>query len=79
MPAPLPSGRTPGAPTMRGSEDRHFSARPSENFPRLMSLYKAGRLKPDELITHRYRIDEAPQAFDDLTQGRNARGVVVFG
>jgi S-(hydroxymethyl)glutathione dehydrogenase/alcohol dehydrogenase len=44
-----------------------------------VSLYQAGRLKLDELITRRYRIDEAPQAFDDLAQGRNARGVIVFG
>lgn len=26
----------------------------------------------------RYRIDEAPQAFEDLAQGRNARRVIVF-
>jgi S-(hydroxymethyl)glutathione dehydrogenase/alcohol dehydrogenase len=44
-----------------------------------VSLYQAGRLKLDELITRRYRIDEAPQAFDDLAQGRSARGVIVFG
>ncbi len=54
------------------------SARPREDFPRLLSLYKAGRLKLDELITHRYRIDEAPQAFADLAGGRNARGVIMF-
>ena len=54
------------------------SARPREDFPRLMSLYKAGRLKLDELITRRYTIDEAPQAFDDLAAGRNARGMIVF-
>ncbi|MEO7244594.1 MAG: zinc-binding dehydrogenase, partial [Rubrivivax sp.] len=54
------------------------SARPREDFPRLMRLYRAGRLKLDELITHRYRIDEAAQAFDDLAAGRNARGMIVF-
>lgn len=54
-------------------------ARPREDFPRLISLYRAGRLKLDELITHRYTIDEAPQAFDDLANGRNARGMIVFG
>jgi Zn-dependent alcohol dehydrogenase len=42
-------------------------------------LYRAKRLKLDELITRRYTIDEAPQAFDDLAAGRNARGVIVFG
>jgi S-(hydroxymethyl)glutathione dehydrogenase/alcohol dehydrogenase len=54
------------------------SARPREDFPRLMRLYRAGRLKLDELITHRYRIDDAAQAFDDLAAGRNARGMIVF-
>lgn len=54
------------------------SARPREDFPRILSLYKAGRLKLTELITQRYRIDDAPRAFDDLAHGRNARGVIVF-
>jgi NDMA-dependent alcohol dehydrogenase len=54
------------------------SARPREDFPRLISLYRAKRLKLDELITRTYTIDEAPQAFSDLAGGRNARGVIVF-
>jgi S-(hydroxymethyl)glutathione dehydrogenase/alcohol dehydrogenase len=54
------------------------SARPREDFPRLLALYRSGRLKLDELITHRYRIDEAPQAFVDLEAGRNARGMIMF-
>jgi NDMA-dependent alcohol dehydrogenase len=62
--------------TLKGSF--YGSARPRHDFPRLVSLYRAGKLKLDELITRRYRIDEAPQAFDDLAQGRNARGVIVF-
>jgi len=51
---------------------------PRIDFPRMLQLYMAGKLKLDELITHRYRIEEAPQAFADLESGRNARGVVVF-
>jgi S-(hydroxymethyl)glutathione dehydrogenase/alcohol dehydrogenase len=54
------------------------SARPRQDFPRLLALYREKRLKLDELITRRYRIDEAPQAFADLAEGRNARGVIVF-
>jgi S-(hydroxymethyl)glutathione dehydrogenase/alcohol dehydrogenase len=54
------------------------SARPREDFPRLLALYRAKRLKLDELITRSYRIEEAPQAFADLAAGRNARGVIVF-
>ncbi|HEU4440633.1 MAG TPA: Zn-dependent alcohol dehydrogenase [Burkholderiales bacterium] len=51
---------------------------PRVDFPRLLSLYLAGRLKLEELITRRYSIDEAPQAFTDLQTGKNARGVIVF-
>lgn len=55
------------------------SARPREDFPRLLALYRNKRLKLDELITRTYTIDQAPQAFDDLASGRNARGMIVFG
>jgi len=51
---------------------------PRIDFPRMLHLYMAGRLKLDELITRRYKIDEAPQAFADLESGRNARGVIVL-
>jgi S-(hydroxymethyl)glutathione dehydrogenase/alcohol dehydrogenase len=51
---------------------------PRVDFPRMLALYMAGRLKLEELITQRYAIDEAPQAFADLQAGKNARGVIVF-
>ena len=55
------------------------SARPREDFPRLLALYRSKRLKLDELITRTYTLDEAPQAFADLASGKNARGIIVFG
>ena len=51
---------------------------PSVDFPRLLALYVAGRLKLEELITRRYAIEEAPLAFADLQAGKNARGVIAF-
>ena len=51
---------------------------PRVDFPRMLALYLAGQLKLEELITRRYSIAEAPQAFADLESGRNARGVIVF-
>jgi S-(hydroxymethyl)glutathione dehydrogenase/alcohol dehydrogenase len=51
---------------------------PRVDFPRMLALYLAGRLKLDEMITRRYAIDEAPRAFADLQSGANARGVIVF-
>jgi S-(hydroxymethyl)glutathione dehydrogenase/alcohol dehydrogenase len=62
--------------TLTGSY--YGSCVPSIDFPRILNLYQAGKLKLDELVTKRYSIDEAPQAFADLEAGRNARGVIVF-
>jgi Zn-dependent alcohol dehydrogenase len=55
------------------------SARPHLDFPRLIALYRSGRLKLDELITRTYSIDDAPQAFADLDAGKQGRGVIMFG
>ena len=54
------------------------SARPQYDFPRILNLYKANRLKLDELVTQTYSIDQAQQAFDDMLAGKNARGVIIF-
>ena len=51
---------------------------PRVDFPRLLALYMAGRLKLEELITRRYGIHEAAQAFADLESGKNARGVITL-
>jgi S-(hydroxymethyl)glutathione dehydrogenase/alcohol dehydrogenase len=54
------------------------SANPREDFPRLLDLYRAGRLDLEGMVTRTYGIDEAPDAFADLERGVNARGVIVF-
>ncbi len=54
------------------------SARPRTDFPRLLNLYKANRLKLDELVTATYGIEDINRAFDDMQQGVNARGVIVL-
>ena len=46
--------------------------------PRLLALYRAGKLKLDELITRTYRLEQVNEAFADMTAGVNARGVIVF-
>jgi S-(hydroxymethyl)glutathione dehydrogenase/alcohol dehydrogenase len=62
--------------TLTGSY--YGSARPQLDFPRLIGLYRGGRLKLDELITRTYSIDEGPQAFADLSAGGRGRGVILF-
>jgi S-(hydroxymethyl)glutathione dehydrogenase/alcohol dehydrogenase len=54
------------------------SARPQRDVPRLIGLYRAGRLKLDELITRRYSLEEAPQALADLERGAAGRGVILM-
>lgn len=52
--------------------------RPQVDFPKLMALYQKGDLKLDEMITREYRLQDLSQAFDDMLQGKNAKGVIVF-
>ena len=55
------------------------SIRPRLDLPKLVELYRAGRLQLDEMISKRYTLDELPQAFADMEAGAVARGVIVFG
>ena len=43
---------------------------PRIDYPRMLQLYMAGKLKLDELITKRYNIDEAPQLLPILNRAR---------
>jgi len=51
---------------------------PALAFPTLVDLYLAGRVQLDDLVTRRYALEEANEAFDDLAAGRVARGLIVF-
>lgn len=51
---------------------------PRRDMPMLLRLYDEGKLKLDELITARYRLDQINEAFADLEAGKNARGIIVF-
>ncbi|MBC7890759.1 MAG: alcohol dehydrogenase catalytic domain-containing protein [Sphingobacteriaceae bacterium] len=52
--------------------------RPQIDFPILQNLYAKGDLLLDELVTRTYTLDELGQAFEDMHQGRNAKGVILF-
>jgi S-(hydroxymethyl)glutathione dehydrogenase / alcohol dehydrogenase len=54
------------------------STNPPVDFPRFAELYLAGRLRLDELVSNRYRIEEANEAFRALAAGELARGLIVF-
>jgi Zn-dependent alcohol dehydrogenase len=48
------------------------------DFPMLLDLYVAGKLKLDELVTQEYRLEGINQAFEAMLGGEIARGVIVF-
>ena len=54
------------------------SANMSRDVPMLIALYRAGKLKLDELITRRYRLAQVGEAFGALERGEVARGVIEF-
>lgn len=50
---------------------------PLVDVPRLLSLYRSGDLKLDELVTRTYSLDEVNQGYQDMADGKNIRGVIV--
>lgn len=51
---------------------------PERDIPRYVDLYLAGKLKLDELITHRFRLEDINLAFHALEKGDVARAIVEF-
>jgi S-(hydroxymethyl)glutathione dehydrogenase/alcohol dehydrogenase len=62
--------------TLKGSY--YGDANVHGDFPRLLELYRAGKLNLDDMVTKTYTIDEAPQAFVDMQENKNARGVILY-
>jgi S-(hydroxymethyl)glutathione dehydrogenase/alcohol dehydrogenase len=54
------------------------SGQPRITFNRLLSLYKAGRLKLDELISQTYPLEQINDAFVALGNGEVARSTLSF-
>lgn len=51
---------------------------PARDIPRIIALYRQGRLKLDELITRRFPLEEVNEAFAALGAGEVARSVLVI-
>lgn len=52
--------------------------RPHLDLPKLVELYRGGRLRLNELITKRYPLKDVESAFADMQAGTTARGVIIF-
>jgi S-(hydroxymethyl)glutathione dehydrogenase/alcohol dehydrogenase len=54
------------------------ASNPQRDIPWMLSLYRNGKLKLDELVTKTYTLDEINQGYKDLRDGKNIRGVIVY-
>jgi NDMA-dependent alcohol dehydrogenase len=54
------------------------SLNPRHDIPKLLSLYREGKLKLDELITSTYTLDQINDGYQDMRDNKNIRGVITF-
>jgi Zn-dependent alcohol dehydrogenase len=54
------------------------SARPAIDVPNIIRLYREGRLRLDELISGRYRLESINEALASSRSGAAVRNVIVF-
>jgi S-(hydroxymethyl)glutathione dehydrogenase/alcohol dehydrogenase len=59
-------------PSMYGSANVH------RDFPRLLSLWRAGRLDIEGLVTHRLKLDDVNEALQALGSADVIRQVILF-
>jgi len=53
--------------------------RPEQDFPAFIRSYREGKLRLNDLVTHRYSLDQINAAVDDLEHGRIlGRGILYL-
>jgi Zn-dependent alcohol dehydrogenase len=53
------------------------ASNPTRDIPLMLSLYQQGRLRLDELITHRNSLGQINEGYEDVRAGANIRGVIM--
>jgi NDMA-dependent alcohol dehydrogenase len=73
---------TPPAALMRSSKSvvgtMYGGLDPHRDVLRYLDLYRTGRLPLDKFVSRTYPIEDVNASLEDLTAGRNIRGVIVF-
>lgn len=64
------------AKTLMGS--MYGSSSPQRDIPKLIEWYRSGKLKLDEMVTHRIPLDRVNEAFELMRSGGGARAVVTM-
>lgn len=51
---------------------------PHHDIPQLLSMYKAGKLNLDDMVTRQYKLEQINEGYQDMLEGRNIRGVIRY-
>jgi S-(hydroxymethyl)glutathione dehydrogenase / alcohol dehydrogenase len=51
---------------------------PFFDIPQLLSMYKAGKLNLDDMVTRQYKLEQINDGYRDMLEGRNIRGIIRF-
>ena len=51
---------------------------PHHDIPQLLSMYKAGKLNLDDMVTRQYKLEQINDGYQDMLDGRNIRGVIRY-
>jgi S-(hydroxymethyl)glutathione dehydrogenase/alcohol dehydrogenase len=51
---------------------------PHYDIPQLLTMYKAGKLNLDDMITRQYKLEQINDGYQDMLEGRNIRGVIRY-
>jgi S-(hydroxymethyl)glutathione dehydrogenase/alcohol dehydrogenase len=54
------------------------SANPRADIPKLLELFSKGQLDLDGLVTKTYPLDDVNEGYQDMRDGKNIRGVLVY-
>ena len=48
------------------------------DMPRFVDFYMAGKLKLDDMVSRRIKLEQVNEAFKEMKEGKVARSVIVF-
>jgi S-(hydroxymethyl)glutathione dehydrogenase / alcohol dehydrogenase len=51
---------------------------PHHDIPQLLSMYKAGKLNLDDMVTRQYKLEQINEGYQDMLDGKNIRGVIRY-
>jgi S-(hydroxymethyl)glutathione dehydrogenase/alcohol dehydrogenase len=51
---------------------------PRVAIPELLHLYQEGQLNLDDLVTTKYSLEQVNEGYQDMRDGKNIRGMIVY-